>query len=123
MVFFWWGYVLVTMFLAPLYRCSLHWWTQVYIYYLSGYSFDCSKLLNRVEPITQTRPEEKTKTKRDKKEKMEKRRKRRKWRKGEKGENEKKGKMEKMGKISKMEKKGENGENGENEEKGEKEEK
>ena len=47
-------------------------------------SFDCSKLLNRVEPITLTRPEEKTKTKRDKKEKMEKkekRRKRRKWRK------------------------------------------
>ena len=43
-----------------------------------GDSFDCSKLLNRVEPITQTIPEEKTKTKGDKKEKMEKRRKRRK---------------------------------------------
>ena len=41
-----------------------------------GDSFDCSKLLNRVEPITQTRPEEKTKTKRDKKEKMEKKEKR-----------------------------------------------
>ena len=50
--------------------------------YISGDSFDCSKLLNRVEPITQTRPEEKTKTKRDKKEKMEKKekmRKKRKW--------------------------------------------
>ena len=59
----------------------------------SGYRFDCSKLLNRVEPITQTRPEEKTKTKRDKKEKMEKKEKRRKrrkwgkWRKWGKGEN------------------------------------
>ena len=31
------------------------------IYYRSGDRFDCSKLLNRVEPITQTRPEEKTK--------------------------------------------------------------
>ena len=41
-------------------------------------SFDCSKLFNRVEPITQTRPEEKTKTKRDKKEKMEKKEKKRK---------------------------------------------
>ena len=57
----------------------------VYVEYrLSGDSFDCSKLLNGVEPITQTRPEEKTKTKRDKKEKMEKKEKkekRRKWRK------------------------------------------
>ena len=35
----------------------------VYIYILvwSGDRFDCSKLLNRVEPITQTRPEEKRK--------------------------------------------------------------
>ena len=57
---------------------------------LSGDSFDCSKLLNRVEPITQTRPEEKTKTKRDKKEKMEKR--------------EKREKMEKMEKKEKKEK-------------------
>ena len=48
---------------------------------LSGDSFDCSKLLNRVEPITQTRPEEKTKTKRDKKEKMEKMEKKEKMRK------------------------------------------
>ena len=63
---------------------------------LSGYSFDCSKLLNGVEPITQTRPEEKTKTKRDKKEKMEKKEK--------KGENEKKEKMEKMGKMGKWRK-------------------
>ena len=45
---------------------------------LSGDSFDCSKLLNRVEPITQTRQEEKRK--RDK---------------GEKGEKEKKGKRKK----------------------------
>ena len=56
-------------------------------------SFNCYKLLNRVDPITQTRPEEKTKTKRDKKEKMEKMRKREKkggkggkGGKGEKGE-------------------------------------
>ena len=48
---------------------------------LSGDSFDCSKLLNRVEPITQTRPEEKTKTKRDKKEKMEKKERKEKMRK------------------------------------------
>ncbi len=64
-----------------------------YIYSTTGDSFDCSKLLNGVEPITQTRPEEKTKTKRDKKEKMEKKekkekmRKRRKWGIGENGQN------------------------------------
>ena len=42
-----------------------------------GDSFDCSKLLNRVEPITQTRPEEKTKM--GKMREKEKRGKRRKW--------------------------------------------
>ena len=45
-------------------------------------AFYCYKLFNRVEPIKQTRSEEKTKTKRDKKEKMEKKEK--------KGEKEKK---------------------------------
>ena len=59
----------------------------------TGDSFDCSKLLNRIEPITQTRPDEKMKTKRDKKEKMEKKEK--------KGEKEKKEKMGKMGKMVK----------------------
>ena len=52
-------------------------------------SFDCSKLFNRVEPITQTRPD-KTRGKEEKenkeeKEEKEKRRKRRKGEKGEKG--------------------------------------
>ena len=49
--------------------------------YGPGDRFDCSKLLNRVETITQTRPEEKTKTKRDKKEKMEKKERKEKMRK------------------------------------------
>ena len=54
-----------------------------------GYSFDCSKLLNRVEPITQTKPDQ-TRGK-------EKKRKRRKKGKGEKREKEKKEKREKKG--------------------------
>ena len=55
--------------------------------YRSGDSFDCSKLLNRVEPITQTRQDQ-TRGKEEK-------RKRRKRRKGEKGEREKGKKGEK----------------------------
>ena len=58
-----------------------------------GYSFDCSKLLNRVEPITQTRPEEK--------------------RKREKGEKEKKEKKEEKGEKGQKVEKEEKGENGE----------
>ena len=43
------------------------------MYLLSGYSFDCSKLLNRVEPITQTKPDQtRGKEKNEKKEKKEK---------------------------------------------------
>ena len=60
-------------------------------------SFDCSKLLNRVEPITQTRPDQ-TRGK-------EENRKRRKMRKGEKREKEKKEKKGEKGKKEKNEKK------------------
>ena len=51
----------------------------MYVCMVPGDSFDCSKLLNRVEPITQTRPDQtrleekrKKKEKREKREKMEK---------------------------------------------------
>ena len=54
-------------------------------------SFDCCKLLNRVEPITQTKPDQtRGKEKKEIKGEKEKRRKRRKGGKGEKGEKEKK---------------------------------
>ena len=62
---------------------------------ISGYSFDCSKLLNTVEPITQTRPgQTRRKEEKRKRIKMRKRRKKEKKRrkgrkrgkKGEKGE-------------------------------------
>ena len=67
---------------------------------IPGDSFDCCKLLNRVEPITQTRPdqtrgkEEKRKGERENKEKKEKRKKKeekeKREKKGEKEKNEKK---------------------------------
>ena len=58
---------------------------MIYRWYIevSGDSFDCSKLLNRVEPITQAKQEEKRKRKKG--EKGEKREK------GENGENGEKG--------------------------------
>merc|ERR1712074_415072 len=55
-----------------------------------GYSFNCSKLLNRVESITQTRPEEKRKRGKEKKERKGEKEKKEKRKKGEKGEKEEK---------------------------------
>ena len=50
--------------------------------YYPGYSFDCSKLLNKVEPITQTRPDQtRGKEERRKKRKRRKKKKERKERK------------------------------------------
>ena len=78
----------------------------IVVVYTTGDSFDCSKLLNRVEPITQTRPdqtrgkEEKRKKRKREKEKKRKREKekKRKREKGKKGKREKgkKGKREKV---------------------------
>ena len=64
----------------------------VVVVVVSGDSFDCSKLLNRVEPITQTKPDQ-TRGKEEKK-------------KREKGEKEKKEKREKREKKEKKEEKG-----------------
>ena len=72
--------------------------------YGPGDSFDCSKLLNRVEPITQTKPDQSRG--KEEKSKRRKRSKREKGEKGEKGEKEKREKKEKKEKREKREKKG-----------------